>query len=203
MKIALSLALLLCGFLAATARADYQELSPELFTRVETVATSNINAATLSGSSTVGGVTISTTGKCALLVAQTDTTQNGVYCYAASTWHTRYMIDVGWLSVLVFRGNGGGKVCTSSDYAQVGMASSWLCVDVRPRFTSAILTGNGSEQSIAHGLGYTPTKLHMSYVGLPSGLSFLTAKEISLGTHDGTNVKLTVPNGFSYMVEAE
>lgn len=200
MRSILLIGALLAG-LAGPARADFLELIPALVSRVETVAITNISVP--SGATTIGGITINSANRCALLVAQTTPTENGIYCYNSTAWHTKYMIEAGWLAVLVLRGTGGGKMCTSADYAQVGMSSTWACMDIRPRYTSGILTGTGAEQSIAHGFGYTPTKFHASIVGLPAGLSFLSANNITMGTHDATNIKITVPNGFLYMVEAE
>lgn len=64
-------------------------------------------------------------------------------------------------------------------------------------FLSTEQTGNGSAQSVAHGLGSTPS---LAYV-IPSNLTggpFV----VTYGTHTSTNVVVTVTNGEKYMVVA-
>jgi len=65
---------------------------------------------------------------------------------------------------------------------------------------SAEQTGTGSEQSIAHGLGVTPSLVIINITGSPATYAALTE---SLGTHDATNVKVTVTSGWKYKVYAE
>lgn len=67
------------------------------------------------------------------------------------------------------------------------------------KFQSTIQTGSGSEQSIAHGLGSVPTLVLLSIydtngVALPHAMSE--------GTHDATNLKVTVTNNVKYKVVA-
>ena len=62
---------------------------------------------------------------------------------------------------------------------------------------SAEITGNGSSQDTAHGLGATPTLVF----AIPSNLSGGVAV-ISYGTHDATNAKVTMTTGEKYRVVA-
>lgn len=64
-------------------------------------------------------------------------------------------------------------------------------------FLSAEVTGNGSSQDTAHGLGATPTIC----IAIPSDLSG-GAFTVVPGTHDSTNAKFTVTNGEKYKVLA-
>jgi hypothetical protein len=64
-------------------------------------------------------------------------------------------------------------------------------------FLSAEITGNGSSQDTAHGLGATPTLVF----AIPSDLSG-GAYTVAYGTHDGTNCKVTVTTGEKYRVVA-
>jgi len=65
---------------------------------------------------------------------------------------------------------------------------------------SAEQTGTGAEQSIAHGLGVTPSLVMIIITGSPATYAALTVTE---GTHDATNVKVTVTSGWKYKVYAE
>lgn len=64
-------------------------------------------------------------------------------------------------------------------------------------FLSAEVTGNGSSQDTAHGLGATPVLVF----AIPSDLSG-GACTVAYGTHDATNVKVTVTTGEKYRVVA-
>lgn len=66
-------------------------------------------------------------------------------------------------------------------------------------FLSAVQTGNGSQQSIAHGLGAVPAGVLVTCVD-NSGSSY--AFTVTEGTHDATNVKVTVTTGAKYKVLA-
>jgi len=65
---------------------------------------------------------------------------------------------------------------------------------------SAEQTGTGAEQSIAHGLGVKPSLVLIIITGSPTTYAALTVTE---GTHDATNVKVTVTSGWKYKVYAE
>ena len=67
-------------------------------------------------------------------------------------------------------------------------------------FCSSEQTGNGSEQSIAHGLGSTPAKVFVACTDNSSSSSKVCT--VSEGTHDGTSVKVTVTNAAKYKVLA-
>lgn len=67
-------------------------------------------------------------------------------------------------------------------------------------FVSAEQTGTGSEQNVAHGLGATPSAVFVA----PTDTAPATAGDytVSEGTHDGTNVKVTVTTGKKFKVLA-
>lgn len=65
-------------------------------------------------------------------------------------------------------------------------------------FKSAEITGDGTEQSTAHGLGKTPTFVFVTITENDG-----TAIDIAQGTHDATNVKITVTDAaIKYIVYA-
>lgn len=64
-------------------------------------------------------------------------------------------------------------------------------------FLSTEQTGNGSEQSVAHGLGSTPTAVLV----IPSGVAD-SANTFVQGTHTSTNVLVTATNTSKYYVFA-
>lgn len=64
-------------------------------------------------------------------------------------------------------------------------------------FLSAEVTGNGSEQDTAHGLGAAPSLVFVVPSELTGG-----AFTVAYGTHDGTNTKTTVTAGEKYRVVA-
>lgn len=64
-------------------------------------------------------------------------------------------------------------------------------------FKSTEQTGNGSQQSIAHGLGVTPSVVMIIPSNLTGGAYVVTE-----GTHTSTNVVVTVTSGEKYLVVA-
>ena len=72
------------------------------------------------------------------------------------------------------------------NYDPVGTAAS-----LQP-FISTIQTVTGSLQNIAHGLGSTPSNVVISMTDTNVGTGKFTIVE---GTHDATNVKVTIANG--------
>lgn len=92
-----------------------------------------------------------------------------------------------------------GRVMPLSDKS----LSKVLLVDcdiILPKiFVSAEQTGNGSSQSIAHGLGVIPTQIFIALTGGPAGY---TQPTITEGTHTTTNVVVTVTNTWKYRVIA-
>jgi len=73
-------------------------------------------------------------------------------------------------------------------------------LESRKASLSAEQTGTGAEQSIAHGLGVKPSLVMIIITGSPATYAALTVTE---GTHDATNVKVTVTSGWKYKVYAE
>jgi hypothetical protein len=67
-------------------------------------------------------------------------------------------------------------------------------------FVSTEQTGNGSAQSIAHGLGAVPSAILV----IPTDLTAVTVGQYSAveGTHTSTNVVVTVTSGKKYKVLA-
>jgi len=66
-------------------------------------------------------------------------------------------------------------------------------------FCSTEQTGTGASQSIAHGLGATPAKVFVSCTDNSGSTNVFTVTE---GSHDGTNVKVTVTTGAKFKVLA-
>jgi hypothetical protein len=67
------------------------------------------------------------------------------------------------------------------------------------QFLSAVQTGTGAQQSIAHGLGAAPAGVLISCADNSGSSNVFTVAE---GTHDGTNVKVTVTTGAKYKILA-
>lgn len=67
---------------------------------------------------------------------------------------------------------------------------------VDPYYVSGARTGTGAEESIAHGFGVVPRHV---FVSLTTGTTGATITE---GTHDATNLKVTVTNGAGYRIMA-
>lgn len=65
-------------------------------------------------------------------------------------------------------------------------------------FVSTEITGNGSNQDTAHGLGVTPTKVLVSVTDNTASSMFTVTE----GTHDATNTKTTVTSGVKYKILA-
>jgi hypothetical protein len=83
---------------------------------------------------------------------------------------------------------------TSADIKNASIVSADIKI-----FVSSEQTGNGNAQSIAHGLGSTPTKVICSLTEFGS----TQACDIAEGTHTSTNVVVTVTNGVKYKVWAQ
>ena len=73
-------------------------------------------------------------------------------------------------------------------------------LESRKASLSAEQIGNATEQSVAHGLGVTPTLVIINITGSPAGYAALVVTE---GTHDATYVKVNVTTGWKYKVYAE
>ena len=68
-------------------------------------------------------------------------------------------------------------------------------------FVSSEMVGTGALQNIAHGLGVTPSTVLISPTDLaPAVTGVFTVVE---GTHDATNVKVTVTSGKKFKIHAE
>jgi len=73
---------------------------------------------------------------------------------------------------------------------------------VSGKFESTVLTGTGSSQTIAHGLGVVPSLvLAATYDNTASGSSPFTF-QISEGSHTSTNLLITATSGLKYKVIA-
>ena len=67
------------------------------------------------------------------------------------------------------------------------------------QFLSSVQTGTGASQNIAHGLGAAPAGLLVSCTDNSGSTNVFTVTE---GTHDATNVKVTVTTGAKFKVLA-
>src|ERR1039457_7277746 len=67
------------------------------------------------------------------------------------------------------------------------------------QFLSAVQTGNGAQQSIAHGVGPVPAGVLISCADNSGSSNIFTVTE---GTHDATNVKMTVTTSAKYKILA-
>lgn len=65
-------------------------------------------------------------------------------------------------------------------------------------YASAERTATGSEESIAHGLGSTPSHVFIVLTEFASGLNV----DVAEGTHTSTNVLVTITSGVKYKVLA-
>jgi hypothetical protein len=70
---------------------------------------------------------------------------------------------------------------------------------LQKQFLSTVQTGTGAQQSIAHGLGAAPAGVLVTCVDNSGSSNAFTVTE---GTHDATNVKVTVTSGAKYRVMA-
>lgn len=65
-------------------------------------------------------------------------------------------------------------------------------------FVSAVLTGTGAQQSVAHGLGVVPAAVLASIQNTDN----LATVSIAEGTHDATNLYFTVSTGATFKAVA-
>jgi hypothetical protein len=90
---------------------------------------------------------------------------------------------------------------SSSDLAAGAVGTSQLAAGAVTKaktamFISTIQTGTGSSQSIAHGLGATPSAVFVSFTGSTA------SQAVTEGTHTSTNCVLTVTSGATFKVQA-
>jgi hypothetical protein len=86
------------------------------------------------------------------------------------------------------------SIITSADIKDATIVSADIKI-----FVSTEQTGSGSEQSVAHGLGATPTKVIVAVTEFGGS----TAVDVAEGTHDGTNCKVTISSGVKYKIWAQ
>lgn len=65
------------------------------------------------------------------------------------------------------------------------------------QFVSAVLTGTGSQQTIAHGLGRTPDQVELAVLVASAGFSVLQT-----AAPDATNIYVTATSTVEYQVKA-
>ncbi len=111
------------------------------------------------------------------------------YAAGVATYDTSGTHFIGW-ALEALSGAGTAKVAVSPSggafYAEGGIV------------VSDEITGNGSAQNFAHGLGVTPSKVFVVFTDLtPSTAGSVAATE---GTHTSTNAIVTVTNGKKYRV---
>lgn len=69
------------------------------------------------------------------------------------------------------------------------------------KFVSSEQTGTGSSQNVAHGLGFTPSRVFVTYTDLTPATA--GSVNVTYGTHTSTNVVVTVTSGKKFLVVAE
>ena len=69
-------------------------------------------------------------------------------------------------------------------------------------FQSTQQTGNGTQQTLAHGLGVVPSKVIVEVDSLPIFDPTAATTLITQGTHTSTNVLITALSGLKYRVLA-
>ncbi len=67
------------------------------------------------------------------------------------------------------------------------------------KYKSGVRAATGSQETIAHGLGVTPSLVLVELVGGPASYA---APTITEGTHTSTNLLVTVTSGWSYRIVA-
>ena len=99
-------------------------------------------------------------------------------------------------------GSAGGDL--SGSFPNPSVANAAITAAKAAVFFSAEQTGTGAEQSIAHGLAATPSKVALLPTAGHDGSGAAGDKMPSLaqGTHTGTNVKATVSQGAKFTVIA-
>lgn len=71
-------------------------------------------------------------------------------------------------------------------------------LDASTKFASTEQTGTGSSQNVAHGLSSTPSLVWIAVTEDPAGTGF----DIAEGTHDSTNIVVTVTSGVKFKAYA-
>jgi len=97
-------------------------------------------------------------------------------------------------------------VIVTADIADSGITTAKLASTAVTKakalvFASTEQTGNGSEQSIAHGLGAAPSIVMVCVTEVPDAAAE-TGFDVAEGTHTATNVLVTVTNTVKYKVFA-
>jgi hypothetical protein len=127
-------------------------------------------------------------------------TSSGLDTSASSIGQPVYLSDTaGGLSLTA--GTVGLKIGTVMTVATSGtvlLAPQGMATTGGGVFVSAEQTADGSAQSIAHGLGYVPSRVLAAF----SEFGASEACDIALGTHTVTSVVLTVTSGRKYFVIA-
>ena len=69
------------------------------------------------------------------------------------------------------------------------------------QFVSAEQTGTGATQNVAHGLGFVPSRVFVTYTDLTPATA--GSVNVTYGSHTSTNVVVTVTSGKKFLVVAE
>ena len=69
------------------------------------------------------------------------------------------------------------------------------------KFVSAEQTGTGSAQNVAHGLGFVPSRVFITFTDLTPATA--GSAHVTYGTHTSTNVVVTVTTSKKFLVVAE
>ena len=96
----------------------------------------------------------------------------------------------------VVKTNTGGTALEHGKIDNANITASTIQAGAIHFYKSGVLTGSGTEQSTAHGLGRTPALvLILMQEGGVTGA-------VTEGTHDGTSVLVTVASGMDYKIVA-
>jgi hypothetical protein len=95
----------------------------------------------------------------------------------------------------------GGLSVTADSYdagsiTTAALAAKAVTLAKQATFVSTVQTGTGSSQSIAHGLGVTPSAVFVSFTGSTS------SQAVTEGSHTSTNVVVTVTSAATFKVIA-
>lgn len=126
----------------------------------------------------------------------------GIFVYNGSAW--KYMqAQVGTLTASLLASANTWALAQTFTSGMVGNVTGNVsgtagALASGATFLSTQQTGNGSEQSIAHGFGQVP---RIAFA-IPDDIGGGGVFQVSYGTHDATNVKVTFSNGQKYRVVA-
>lgn len=94
-----------------------------------------------------------------------------------------------------------GVCCTAALSGDATVCVRLHGAALRLAFVSAEQTGTGSAQNVAHGLGFVPSRVFVTYTDLTPATT--GSVNVTYGTHTTTNVVVTVTASKKFLVVAE